>query len=75
MTSRDPAAARFAAIQLVRWIGVAIALAGIAILAGRVPALAALPVWAGYVPLLAGLLIVFAAPVALARRWRSPPPP
>ena len=74
MTRRDPAAARWAAIQLARAGAVACALAGIAVLARRTEAVAGVPLWAGAVLLAAGLFALFVVPVSLARRWRSPPP-
>lgn len=65
---RDPAARRFALLQLVRLGGVALALAGALILAGRWDAPQAL----GAVLLLAGALDFFFVPRYLARQWRSP---
>lgn len=73
MSRRDPAAARFAVIQIVRAGGVAMVLFGIAVLTARIPALAAVPDWAGYLLIGAGLIDVFVAPTLLARRWRTPP--
>lgn len=74
MNGRDPAAGRFAAIQLVRLAGVAMMLAGILVLSGRSPLLGNLPDLAGYLMLAAGLIAVFLVPTLLARRWRSPDP-
>jgi hypothetical protein len=72
--ARDPAAARFAAIQVVRAIGVALVLVGILIDAGRLEAFAGAPSWIGYLLIAAGLFAAFIGPVLLARRWRSPRP-
>ena len=73
MSGRDPAAGRFAAIQLVRVAGVATVLLGLLIEAGRLPLFAAVPRWFGYVLAVVGLVEVFLLPRLLARRWRSPP--
>lgn len=73
MSATDPAAARWAAIQMVRAIGVASALVGVLIVAQRIPALDFLPEWFGYVLILNGMFDLFALPLVLARRWRSPP--
>jgi len=72
MSDRDPAAARFAIIQLVRFGGVALVLLGLAIQSGRVAALAEIPAMVGYVFIAVGLVDVFVAPALLARRWRTP---
>lgn len=68
----DPARARFAAIQLVRLVGVVLVLLGVLVQAGRIEALAWVPRWAGYVLIAAGLADTFVMPMLLARRWRSP---
>lgn len=70
MSERDPAAARFAVIQLMRLGGVAMVVLGIMI-AGR-ELLPQLPQWAGYLLIAVGLADVFIVPVMLARKWRSP---
>ena len=70
MSERDPAAARFAVIQLMRLSGVAMVVLGIMI-AGR-ELLPQLPQWAGYLLIAVGLADVFVVPVMLARKWRSP---
>jgi uncharacterized membrane protein HdeD (DUF308 family) len=72
MSGRDPAVARWAAIQLVRFLGVACVLVGILIVARRVATLSFLPDWLGYVLIASGLIDVFLVPTLLARRWRSP---
>ena len=70
---RDPAAARWLAIQLVRAMGVALVLVGLLHTAGRIPVLAGLPLWFGYVLIGIGFLDVFYITRRMARRWRSPP--
>lgn len=74
MTERqtDPAAARWAAIQIVRVIGVATLLAGVLHTAGRIPFLADVPRWFGYVLVGIGFFEVFFVTRLLAQRWRSP---
>lgn len=72
MSERDPALARWAAIQLVRFIGVASVLGGILITSRRTEAVSHLPQWLGYLLIGAGLIDVFLVPTLLARRWRSP---
>ncbi|WP_421839432.1 hypothetical protein [Novosphingobium sp.] len=69
----DPAAARFAVLQLVRLSGALLAFAGVLIISGKVGWLPKLPEAAGYALLGAGLIDFFAAPVLLARRWKSRP--
>ena len=68
----DPAASRFAIIQLVRFGGVALVLLGLAIQSGRVAALGGIPAAVGYAFIAVGLIDVFVAPALLARRWRTP---
>jgi len=72
MNDRDPAAARFAIIQIVRLSGVALVLLGLAIQSGRVAALSEIPAMVGYVLIAVGLIDTFVAPAVLARRWRTP---
>ena len=74
MSERDPAAARFAIIQLVRVAGVALVLLGLAIQTGRVGALSGIPAAVGYAFIAFGLVDVFVLPLVLARRWRTPKP-
>ena len=76
MTARqpDPAAARWAVIQIVRAIGVATLLAGVLHTAGRIPLLADVPRWFGYVLVAIGFAEVFLLTRLLAQRWRSPGP-
>ena len=70
---RDPAAARFAVLQLVRLSGALLALVGVLIVAGKVSWLPKLPEAAGYVLIGAGLIDFYALPPLLARRWKSKP--
>ena len=68
----DPAAARWAVIQVVRALGVATVLAGLLHTAGRIPVLAEVPRWFGYILVGIGFFEVFGLTRLLARRWRSP---
>ena len=70
---RDPAAARWLAIQAVRAMGVAFVLVGVLHTAGKFSPLAGLPHWFGYVLVGIGFVDVFVVTRLLARRWRSPP--
>ncbi|WP_298194259.1 hypothetical protein [Novosphingobium sp.] len=72
-TDKDPAAARFAVLQLVRLSGALLAFAGVLIISGKVSWLPKLPEAAGYVLIGVGLVDFFAAPMLLARRWKSRP--
>lgn len=72
MSEPDPAAARFAIIQVVRVAGVLLVLLGLAVQAGTVEALQGVPAAVGYAFIAAGLIDVFVAPALLARRWRTP---
>lgn len=72
MNEPDPAAARFAIIQVVRVAGVLLVLFGLAIESGGVAALHGIPAAVGYALIAAGLIDVFVVPAVLARRWRSP---
>ena len=74
MSRRDPALLRWAAIQLVRILGVACVLGGLLILFGQVESFARLPEWLGFLLIAGGMIGVFVVTAALARRWRSPPP-
>lgn len=69
----DPAAGRFAVIQLLRAAGVVLVLLGLAIAAGPPQTLSGVPDEVGYALLAAGLADVFVVPRVLSRRWRSPP--
>jgi len=70
MTTKDPAKARFLAINLIRASGVVFAMLGALTAAGKLP----LPPLAGYVLLAVGLFDVMVMPLILARRWKSPKP-
>lgn len=69
----DPAAARFAVLQLVRLSGALLALAGVLIASNKVSWLPQLPEAVGYVLIAAGLADFFVAPLLLAKRWKSRP--
>ena len=73
MPDRDPAAARFAVLQLVRLSGALLAFAGVLIVSGKAEWLPKLPEAAGYVLIGVGLIDFFAVPMFLARRWKSRP--
>ena len=66
----DPARARFFILQALRLSGVALAVLGVAVIAGKLP----LPAVAGYVLLLAGVADAMILPPVLARKWRTPRP-
>ncbi|MCJ2183884.1 hypothetical protein MTR62_14440 [Novosphingobium sp. 1949] len=66
---RDPAAARFFALQLARIGGIALIVLGIVITQGT--ALPAVPDTIGYALMGAGLIDTLFVPRLLARRWRS----
>jgi hypothetical protein len=70
---RDPAAARFAVLQLVRLSGAVLALAGVLVISGKVAWLPKLPEALGYLLVGAGLIDFYVAPMLLARRWKSKP--
>ncbi|WP_067732874.1 hypothetical protein [Novosphingobium naphthalenivorans] len=70
MSEKDPAAARFAAIQLTRLTGVACVVLGIVIATDRI--LPGLPDWVGYILIANGLVDVFVIPPILIRKWRTP---
>ena len=67
--SRDPAKARFIAIQAIRWVGTGLAILGLLAINGAVD----LPKEAGYALFVIGLLDALFVPTLLARRWKSPP--
>ncbi len=69
----DPAAARFAMLQLVRLAGAVLAFVGVLVVAGKVTWLPQLPEGAGYVLIAAGMIDFFVAPKVLAQRWKSKP--
>ncbi len=69
-SGHDPARARFFALGLIRFSGVALAFTGISILAKR---------WVEPAEIVGGLLLAFGAiqvmvvPIILTKRWRTPP--
>ncbi|MEO6152104.1 MAG: hypothetical protein ABIT09_09220 [Croceibacterium sp.] len=71
MIDDDDAVARtrYFTIQALRIAGVALVLVGILIVRGRI---AVDPV-AGYALVAVGLVDIFAVPMVLARKWRTPP--
>lgn len=69
-TGRDPAVARFAAIQFTRLLGVGFVLAGMLVATNRF--LPHVPDWVGYLLLANGLVDVFVIPPILVRKWRTP---
>ncbi|EIZ78611.1 hypothetical protein WSK_2659 [Novosphingobium sp. Rr 2-17] len=70
MTARDPAIARFAAINFMRISGVVFVIGGILVVTNRV--MPSLPDWVGYLLIANGLLDVFVVPLVMARKWRTP---
>ena len=69
----DPAAKRFAILQLARASGALIMLLAVLVIAGKAPAwLDGIPKEVGYVLATIGLFEFYALPRFLARRWRSP---
>ena len=64
--SRDPALARFVAIQAVRLAGIALVVFGALVMAGRVDG----PALGGFLLASAGLIASALFPRMLARRWR-----
>jgi hypothetical protein len=70
MTEVDPARGRFLVLQAVRFSGVALAVAGAATIAGKLP----LPELVGYALLFAGIVDALVIPVVLTRAWKTPRP-
>jgi hypothetical protein len=64
----DVAKGRFIILQIVRLSGFLFALAGLAIVAGKI----ALPQPVGYVLLLMGVGDAMVIPLILTRRWKTP---
>jgi hypothetical protein len=64
----DPAKARWMAIQLVRWTGLAIFILGLLVYAGKID----LPMEAGWALMAVGLLDALFMPSLLARAWKTP---
>ncbi len=65
--SKDPAFKFFLLMQLGRFAGVALVLAGLMALQRQVD----LPEWTGYPLVIAGMATFFLVPRQLARKWRS----
>lgn len=70
MSNPDPAAARFAAINFTRILGVAFVLVGMLMASDRI--FAGAPDWLAYLCIANGLVDVFVLPVIMARKWRTP---
>ncbi|MFC3213990.1 MULTISPECIES: hypothetical protein [Novosphingobium] len=70
MSERDPAAARFAIINLVRLAGVGFVVLGILVANGRI--LPDAPDWVAYLLVANGLVDAFVIPAVLVRKWRTP---
>jgi len=64
---KDPAKARFFALVLIRWTGVALVLVGMLINAGKIAA----PGIVGILLVAFGLFDAFVMPVILARKWKT----
>ena len=69
-SGHDPARARFFALGLIRFSGVALAFTGIAILAKRWVEPAEI---IGGLALVCGVIQVMVVPIILIKRWRTPP--
>lgn len=67
--ARDPAKSRFIAIQVMRWIGLALVLFGLLVVNRKID----LPEVAGYALVVIGLFDALIMPTILSRRWKSPP--
>ena len=63
----DPAIARFWTLRLVQLLGILVAMAGAASLAGKLD----MPQWAAGLLLAAGIGIFFGLPGALAQKWKA----
>lgn len=70
MSGPDPARARFFALQLIRWTGAALALAGLLVINRKID----LPIEAGYALFAVGVIDALIFPTLLAKRWKSPKP-
>ena len=66
--TEDPARSRYFTIQAVRIAGVVQVLLALLVFNHRLD----WPDWIGYLLFLNGFVDVFAIPIMLARRWRSP---
>lgn len=65
--NEDLAKRRFMVLSAVRLSGVALALAGLAVIGGKLE----LPMWAGYILFGAGLFEAMILPIVLAKGWKS----
>jgi hypothetical protein len=63
-----PAKARWMAIQVVRWTGLAVFILGLLVYAGKLD----LPIEAGWALMAVGLLDALFMPNMLARKWKTP---
>ncbi len=68
--SVDLAKGRFIALTIVRLLGVALALLGLAIIAGKI----GVPREVGYLFFVIGLLEALILPIILTRKWKTPRP-
>ena len=68
--SKDPAKAKFIAVQALRFSGLGLVMVGLLILYGEID----LPEIAGYVLFVVGLLDALIMPGVLARMWKTPLP-
>lgn len=68
--TEDIAKGRFIALNIVRLLGVTLALLGLAIIAGKI----AVPREVGYVFFVVGLLDALIVPIILTRKWKTPRP-
>lgn len=66
--TEDLAKGRFIALTIVRLLGVALALLGLAIIAGKV----GVPREVGYIFFVLGLLEAMILPIILTRKWKTP---
>jgi hypothetical protein len=67
---RDPAALRFAIINIVRIAGVAFVVLGLLMTQDRI--FPGAPAWVAYLLLANGLIDAFVLPAILIRKWRTP---
>lgn len=67
---KDPAQARYFAIQLVRLGGIALVIIGLLIAQGTL--FEGAPRWIGMIVAGIGIVDTFFLPIVLARKWRSP---
>jgi type IV secretory pathway VirB2 component (pilin) len=65
--TEEQAKARFLIVQMVRLTGIALAVFGLAVIAGKT----SLPVAAGYVLFVIGLFESMFVPILLTKRWKS----